>query len=114
LDFSGVDGTSLDVSFDRKIQRDWGSKPVVPGVAMRLDPGVDKLAHDIFRTVLRFGTFECECNGIGAGNKWPPKEIGDTGGFVIHPDYVDVPPPGQQLRRQHQDHIHMQIGPTRI
>ncbi len=114
LDFSGVDGTSLDVSFDRKILRDWGSKPVIPGVAMRLDPTVDKLSHDIFRTVLRFGTFECECNGIGAGNKWPPKDIGDTGGFVIHPDYVDVPPPGQQLRPQHQDHIHMQIGPTRI
>ena len=30
-----------------------------------------------------FGTFECESNGIGAGHKWPAKNIGDVGGFVI-------------------------------
>ncbi|NTV09572.1 MAG: hypothetical protein HGA47_02245 [Zoogloea sp.] len=113
LDFSGVDGTSQDANFDRKIMRDWGSRPVVSGVAMRLDPVVDKLAHDIFRTVVRFATFECECNGVGSANKWPPKEIGDTGGLVIHPDYIDAPGSDQLLRPQHQDHIHMQIGPTR-
>ena len=114
MDFSGVDGTSQGASFDRKIDRDWGNKPVVPGVAMRLDPAVDKLAHDIFRKVFRFATFECECNGIGPANKWPPKEIGDPGGFVIHPDYIDPPGSGQLLRPLHQNHIHMQIGPTRV
>jgi hypothetical protein len=113
LDFSGLDGMSLGVGFDLKKQRDWGNKVATPGVAMRLDRARDRLSHDFFRTVFRFGTFVCECNGIGAGNKWPPKEIGDIGGFVIHPDYVDVPPPGQQLRSAHQNHIHMQVGPTR-
>jgi hypothetical protein len=112
LDFSGLDGTSQGVSFDRKIERDWGNLPVTPGAAMRLNPAIDRLSHDLFRTVLRFATFECECNGIGPGNNWPPKEIGDVGGFVIHPDYVDVPPPGQQLRAKHQNHIHMQVGLT--
>jgi len=112
LDFSGLDGTSQGVSFDRKIERDWGNLPVTPGVAMRLNPAIDRLSHDLFRTVLRFATFECECNGVGTLNKWPPKEIGDVGGFVIHPDYVDVPPPGQQLRSLHRNHIHMQVGPT--
>lgn len=112
LDFSGLDGTSLGVSFDRKIQRDWGSNAIIPGVLMRLNRATDRLSHDLFRAVYRFGTFECECNGIGTGNKWPIQEIGAVGGFVIHPDYVDVPPPGQQLRSRHQDHIHMQIGPT--
>jgi hypothetical protein len=112
LDFSGLDGAILGTNFDRKIQRDWGDKVVLPGIVMRLDPVSDKLSHDLFRTVLRFGTFECECNGIGSGNKWPPKEVGDSSGFVIHPDYVDLPPPAQQLRPQHQNHIHMQVGST--
>jgi hypothetical protein len=111
LDFSGLDGTSSGAAFDRKVQRDWGNRPVVPGVAMRLDPAVDRLAHDLFRAAFCFGTFECECNGMGTANKWPAKEIGDTGGFVIHPDYIDSP--GDDLRSHHQDHIHMQVGPTR-
>jgi hypothetical protein len=111
-DFFGVDGTFQGAPFDRNILRDWGNKPVISGVAMRLNPTVDQLAHDLFRTAFRFGTFECECNGIGAANKWPPKEIGDVGGFVIHPDYIDSP--GEHLRQAHQNHIHMQIGPTRV
>jgi hypothetical protein len=79
---------------------------------MHLDRATDRLSHDLFRTAFRFGTFECECNGIGAENKWPPKEIGDVGGFVIHPDYIDRPPPARQLRAAHTNHIHMQIGLT--
>ncbi|TXR58946.1 hypothetical protein DN395_26000 [Bacillus sp. AR18-7] len=112
LDFSGLEGSSFGVNFIRKVLRDWGNKPVIAGNSMRLDSVADPLAHDLFRAVFRFATFECECNGIGTGNKWPPKEIGDVGGFVIHPDYIDHPPPNQQLRPQHQNHIHMQIGPT--
>lgn len=110
LDFSGLDGTSLGVNFDRKIKRDWGDIPSTPGISLRLDPARDLLAHNLFRAVYRFGTFECESNGIGARNKWPPKEIGDTSGFVIHPDYIDNP--GGNLRLEHQNHIHMQVGPT--
>ncbi|MFC3886125.1 hemopexin repeat-containing protein [Bacillus songklensis] len=112
LDFSGLEGSSLGVAFARKVFHDWGNKPVISGNPMRLNPTTDPLAHDLFRTVFRFATFECECNGIGSGNKWPPKEIGDTGGYVIHPDYIDHPPPAQQLRARHQDHVHMQVGPT--
>jgi hypothetical protein len=110
LDFSGLDGTSGGTPFKRDIQAHWGNLSA-PG-PMRLDPTVDPLAHDLFRTVFGFGTYECECNGIGDQNTWPPKEIGDRGGFVIHPDYVDVPP--QVLRPAHQNHVHMQIGKTRI
>lgn len=114
LDFSGVDGESQGAAFDRKIQRDWGNLPVVAGQALRLDASTDPLAYLLFLTAYRFGTYECECNGIGAANTWPPKDIGDVGGFVIHPDYVDRPPPEQQLRAAHQNHIHMQVGPTRV
>jgi hypothetical protein len=112
LDFSGLDGTSSGSPFDRHVLRDWGNRPVVAGSAMRLDPAVDRLAHDLFRTAHRFGTFECESNGIGPGNRWPAKNIGDVGGFVAHPDYVDEPPPTRPLRAAHQNHIHVQVGPT--
>ena len=112
LDFSGVSGTSQGAAFDERIQPNWGDLPVVPGSAVRLDPAVDPLADLLFRTAYRFGTYECECNGIGTANRWPGKDLGDPGGFVIHPDYIDGP--GENLRAQHQNHIHMQVGPTRI
>ncbi|MBD5798951.1 hypothetical protein BHU24_22130 [Bacillus pseudomycoides] len=112
LNFSGLQGSSMGVSFVHKVKRNWGYKPVISGVVMRLNPVADPLALNLFRTVFRFTTFECECNGIGPDNKWLPKEIGDVGGYVIHPDYIDQP--GQQLRAQHQDHVHIQIGPTRV
>jgi hypothetical protein len=111
LDFAGVIGTSQGVAFSKRILADWGNRPA-NGTALRLDPTVDPVAYQQFLTAYRFGTFECECNGIGAANRWPPKIIGDSGGFVIQPDYVDVP--GQTLRPAHQNHIHMQIGPTRV
>jgi hypothetical protein len=111
LDLSGLEGQSLSASFRRSVAPDWGDRPVVAGIPLRLDPSVDRLAHNLFLTALKFGRFECECNGLGPANRWPPKEIGEVGGYVIHPDYVDAPT-GPQLRPRHRDHIHMQIGPT--
>jgi hypothetical protein len=113
LDFAGVVGTSGGTAFTKMILADWGNLPPNPsGGPLRLNSGTDPLAYQLFLTAFRFGTFECECNGIGAGNRWPAKNIGDAGGFVIHPDYVEVPP--QVLRPAHQNHIHMQVGPTRV
>lgn len=112
LDLSGVQGSVDGVPFDKRIQRDWGNLPTVAGAACRLDPTIDPVANLLFRTAFCFGTFECECNGIGPANRYPPKVIGDVGGFVIHPDYLDGP--GEHLHAQHQNHIHMQVGKTRI
>lgn len=112
LDFAGVQGSLDGTTFDKRVLADWGRRPVVAGSASRLDPAVDAVSHLLFQTAFCFGTFECECNGIGPANKWPPRQIGDVGGFVIHPDYIDGP--GENLRAQHQDHIHMQVGKTRI
>jgi hypothetical protein len=114
LDFSGVHGASDGVAFTRNIQLHWGNLPVVAGQPLRLDPAVDPIAHLLFLLAWRFGTFECENNGIADGNKWPGKDIGDVGGFVIYPDYIDAPPPAQQLRARHQNHIHMQVGKTLV
>jgi Hemopexin len=110
LDFSAIEGTLEGVPFVRQVKRDWGDKVVLPGISLRLDPVTDPLADSLFRTVYRFGTFEGESNGIGAANKWPPKNVEDGKRFVIHPDYVDGP--GENLRVPHQNHIHMQIGDT--
>lgn len=112
LDFSGVDGTSFGVLFAKTVLGDWGNTAAVPGSVTRLDRARDPLAYDLFHTVLRFASFECESTGIGPGNTFPPREIGDVAGFVVHPDYVDAPPPARQLRGAHQNHVHMQIGPT--
>lgn len=113
LDFSGLKGAYLGVAFSRNVKEDWGNRVEnIPGITIHLDPVVDRISHDLFRIVFRFGTFECECNGIGQTNKWPPKEIGDSSGFVIHPDYIPSSPDEEKLPKQHRDHIHMQIGPT--
>ncbi|MFC8095438.1 hemopexin repeat-containing protein [Streptomyces sp. NPDC057301] len=112
LDLSGVAGISAGDLYDRDVALHWGNLPVTSGAAMRLNPTADQLAHDLFRTAFRFGTFECEDNGIGVGNTWPYHDIGETGGRVIHPDYIDQPPPAKQHRPAHQDHMHMQIGVT--
>jgi Hemopexin len=112
LDFSAIEGTLEGVAFVRQVKRDWGDKVVLPGVAVRLDAVADPLGNGLFRTVYRFGTFEGESNGIGVANKWPPKNVEDGKGYVIHPDYVDGA--GESLRAHHQDHIHLQVGATRV
>jgi hypothetical protein len=109
LDFAGITGTSGGAAFRKTVFADWGNRPA-NGSPLRLDPESDPIAYQLFLTAYRCATFECESNGIGAANKWPAKNIGDAGGFVIQPDYVDVPP--QALRADHQNHIHMQVGPT--
>ena len=109
LDFSGVDGESQGTAFTRSVLKNWGNLPA-NGTPLRLDPVADPLSYELFLKAFRFGTFECECNGIGSGNSWPPKDIGDPGGYVIHPDYVDTG--AQVLRPDHQNHIHMQVGKT--
>ena len=109
LDFAGADGTSQGAAFSKRVLADWGNRPA-NGTPLRLDPVADPVAYRLFLTAFRFGTFECECNGIGAGNAWPAMNVGDVAGFVVHPDYVDKPP--QVLKPAHQNHVHMQVGVT--
>jgi Hemopexin len=112
LDFAGVRGTTAGAAFERLVLGVWGHSPPPPPGALQLDPAVvDTIAYGLFRTTHTFANYECESNGIGAGNQWPPKALGDPGGYVCHPDYVNNS--AQDLRTAHQDHVHMQVGPTR-
>jgi hypothetical protein len=113
LDLSGIEGSNFGTPFILNVQSDWGNLPMNPigASAPRIDNAIKPLARELFRNAFCFGSLECESNGIGPTNKWPPKEIGDPGGFVCHPDYVNQPG-GQDLRTPHQNHLHMQVGPT--
>jgi hypothetical protein len=83
LDFTGVRGTSQERGFTKMVLANRGRLPP-NGTPLRLDPVADPVAYQMLLTAFRFGTFECECNAIGAGNKCSPKNVGDPGGFC-HP-----------------------------
>lgn len=122
IDFAGVKGVAGGNPFEIAVLRDWGKKPVVMpdgrqlrewppdfrDTFYRLDPARDGLAYAIFRDVYDFAARECtDTSPRRLGNSGSPTTIGRSSRFIIHPDH-----PNPALRAQHQDHIHMQIGPT--
>lgn len=110
IDLSGVKGEVDGTPFTRSIQKHWGDLPPghqQPGV-VRITPAVDPLAYGLFTTAFRFGTYEGEGNAIGTQNKWPMPQLAQ-GGFVVYPDHKD-----SGLAAQHQNHIHLQVGVTKL
>ncbi|MEU9631523.1 hypothetical protein AB0D89_32630 [Streptomyces luteogriseus] len=108
IDLSAIKGEVDGAGFMRSVLKHWGQLPRPTGVKVRISPSADPLGYGLFTTVFRFGTFECEGNGIGPQNKWPMPELGE-GGFVVYPDHKD---PG--LAAAHQNHFHLQVGVTKL
>ena len=107
LDLSAIgfelDGTTQTVD----VKTDWGGRPCPDPTMYRLTR-IDGPAYSLFLRAYTFGTYECECTKPGQ-NRWPPTTIGEAG-YVICPDYNAA---DAQLRSDHNNHIHMQIGVTK-
>ena len=142
LDFTGVFGTiaysstpGFTGAFQLNVLKDWGEKNVelpsgkkaanwpttnFTATKYRLDPQQNSfvditirqnfLAFAIFRDIYNFATLHCsDTSQLRNGNVLPPTTIGQSSRFILHPDYPD-----SGHRARHQDHIHMQIGPTGV
>ncbi|QLE55451.1 hypothetical protein [Nostoc sp. TCL26-01] len=122
LDFAGVVGNYDGQPYTIDVLKDWGKQPVTmpdgttqpnwpanfTQTTYRLNPTNNFLAYWIFWEVYTLGTREAaDTSTVRNGNTVAQTTLGRTSKFIIHPDY---PNPG--LRRAHQNHIHMQIGPT--
>ena len=106
LDLSAIgfdlDGATVTVD----VKTEWGARLCPDPTVYRLTRA-DGSAYSLFLRAYTFGTYECECRKPGQ-NVWPPTVIGEAG-YVICPDYNAA---DTQLRSDHNNHIHMQIGVT--
>ncbi len=130
LDFAGVVGvisnaviTSTNGPYQIDVMNDWGQKPVTmpdgttraswpsdfTQTIYRLDPNVDYPAGAIFQDVYDFATLECADSSTQRFGNGAATTIGRGSRFILHPDY---PSPAAWGRPAHQNHIHMQVGPT--
>jgi hypothetical protein len=82
-----------------------------PETAFRIDPAVDREAFDFFLALYEFATKEAS----DVKKDLPASKIGQPG-FIIHPDYpvrwYDFNKDTKddlQLRKGHQDHLHIEI-----
>ncbi len=131
LDLSGVAGTfplgvnipGLTGVFAVDVLQDWGNQPVpVAGAdnhtwptnfsntTYRLNPIITPIPFVLFQSIYNFASTEfVDNNPARFGNTLPPTQIGVQSRFIIHPDHPSGKP---GMRPKHQDHVHMQIGPT--
>jgi hypothetical protein len=104
------------------VQADWGNQPVPVGggpnshtwpanfqdTSFRLSPILNPVGFFLFKAIYDFAVTEFADNSESPnGNTLPPTQLGKESVFIIHPDHHS---PG--LRPPHQNHMHMQVGPT--
>lgn len=130
LDLSGISGNvpipltipGVFGQYTLDVLADWGNQtvPVSGGATshtwpvtftattFRLSPIMQPLGSFLFQTIYDFAVTEfADTSESPHGNTLPPTQLGSQSRFVIHPDHGDP-----TLRSRHQDHMHMQVGPT--
>jgi hypothetical protein len=121
IDFAGVEGVYRGQQYTLDVQRDWGNQPVTmpngaqrrnwpddfTATSYRLAPNGNSLAYGLFRDVYALATREFTDTSPRRLGNAAPTQIGGSSRFIIHPDHHSP-----RLRSQHQNHMHMQIGPT--
>jgi hypothetical protein len=130
LDLSGIAGdvpVPLSIPgvfghYTLDVLSDWGNQavPVSGGATshtwpstftattFRLSPIIHPVGFFLFQDIYNFAVTEfADMSENPHGNTLPPTQLGSQSRFVIHPDHHDP-----ALRADHQNHMHMQIGPT--
>jgi len=119
MDLGGIAGTKSDGSaFTLSIYGDWGQKPAVNTngkACFRLTQSnglIYNFAHDFDAYAMSQCQDKSQGQDPALSAAYLQQRMFVTGqptvnGFIIHPDYPDA-----ALRQAHQDHFHVQIGPT--
>ncbi len=108
IDIAGIRGSSMyGDKIDLNVLRDWGNNPSGKIGEYRLqegDPG-----YAMFRAIYQFATHEgADRKSDSAFQGGPPSDIGFAS-YIVTPDH-----PSPSLRSGHQDHMHLQVGPTNV
>jgi len=119
MDLGGIAGTKSDGSaFTLSIYGDWGQKPAINTngkACFRLAQSnglIYNFAHDFDAYAMN----QCQDKSQGQDAALSAADLQarmfvtgqpTVNSFIIHPDYPDA-----TLRQAHQDHFHVQVGPT--
>jgi len=119
IDLGGITGTKSDGSaFTLSIYGDWGQKPAVTtnGKACFRLAQSNGLIYNFSRDFDAYAMSQCQDRSQGQDPALSAADLQarifvtgqpTVNSFIIHPDYPDA-----ALRQAHQDHFHVQIGPT--
>lgn len=103
IDIGSVDDGTGEVY---SVLGDWGRKPKGPPGTYRLRP--NDRGYDMFRSIYAFATQEATDTSVNSGGNGRPTTIGERS-YILHPDT-----PNAALAPAHQNHFHIQIGPTQV
>lgn len=119
MDLGGIAGTKSDgTAFTLSIYSDWGQKPAVNtnGKACFRLAQSNGLIYNFARDFDAYAMSQCQDKSQGQDPALSAADLQQrmfvTGqptvnSFIIHPDYPDA-----TLRQAHQNHFHVQVGPT--